>query len=97
MGLKFGKLDPTGAGPAEAYARTKAIVDKFQQRYGTLQCRDLTARFEDFASPERAHSCGEIVGFVFNELTDVLNAPDEKPEWRESWWKDYFARRDKIT
>lgn len=96
VGLKYGHLEPTGTAPRQAYARTKAIVDKFQQKYGTLNCRDLTGQFQDFASRERVYRCAEIVDFVFQELREVLSAPEERPEWQEGWWQDYLARRDKV-
>lgn len=96
VGLKYGHLEPTGTAPRPAYARTKAIVDKFQQKYGTLNCRDLTSQFQDFASRERVYRCAEIVDFVFNSLREVLAAPEERSEWAEAWWGDYLARRDKV-
>ncbi len=96
VGLKYGSLEPTGKAPGPAYARSKAIIDKFKQRFGSTQCSELTAPFADFASRERAYRCGEFVGFVLEELKKVLAAPEEDPEWRESWWEDYLTRRDKI-
>ncbi len=96
IGLKYGSLEPKGTAPGPAYARSKAIIDKFKKRFGSTQCRELTAPFDDFASPERAYQCGKFVEFVLDELKKILAAPGEEPEWRESWWEDYLTRRDKI-
>ena len=89
-------MEPTGTAPRQAYARTKAIIDKFQERYGTLDCRDLTGEFQDFASRDRVYRCAEILDFVFTELRDVLGTAEERPEWEASWWTDYLTRRDKV-
>lgn len=95
-GLKFGRLEPTGTAPRQAYARTKAILDRFRERFGTILCGDLTGQFQDFASRERVYRCAELVDFVFRELKEVLEAPEERPEWEEPWWQDYLTRRDKV-
>ena len=96
VGLKYGSLEPTGIAPGPAYARSKAITDKFEQRFGSTQCKELTAPFTDFGSRERAYQCGEFIEFVIEELKEVLFTPEEDPQWREPWWEDYLSRRDKI-
>ena len=97
VGLKFGTTEPTGRAPEHAYARTKAIMDRFKARFGSTQCGDLTGQFKDFGSRERAYMCGVFVDFISREIKDVLEAEEELPEWREDWWDDYLNRRDKIT
>ncbi len=97
IGLAYGSTEPTGTAPRPAYARTKAILDRFRERFGTTQCGDLTATWvDDFAHPDRAHRCGELVRFALEQLTDVAAHSEELPEWQEPWWDDYLSRRDKV-
>lgn len=96
VGLKFGDLTPVAKAAGPAYARTKAVVERFRERYGTVLCGELTGQFRDFASPERAYRCGEIVGFVSEQVKEILAGGEEQPGWREAWWEDYLSRRDKI-
>jgi hypothetical protein len=98
VGLKYGTLEPTGTAPRPAYARTKAIIDRFQERFGTTQCGDITRPWvDDFANPGRVHCCAELVAFVMEQLQEILKEPTERQEWEESWWEDYLTRRDKVT
>ena len=97
VGLTYGTTEPTGTAPRPAYARTKAVMDRFRERFGTTQCGGLTAPWvDDFANPERAHRCGELVRFTLEQLTDVLARPKVSPEWEEPWWDDYLRRRDTV-
>jgi hypothetical protein len=96
VGLKYGSLKPKGKAPGPAYARSKAILDRFKEAFGSTQCGALTAQFVDFGSPARAYRCGDFVGFVAEQLKEVLEAKEEDPQWREDWWEDYMTRRDKI-
>jgi|TARA_Y100000310_G_scaffold13267_1_gene13556 C_GCAxxG_C_C family probable redox protein len=98
MGLKFGTTEPTGTAPRPAYARTNAILERFRERFGTTQCGDLTAQWvDDFAHPDRAYKCGELVQFTLDQLRVVAAHTDESSDWEEAWWDDYLTRRDKIT
>jgi len=97
VGLKHGTTEPTGVAPRPAYARTKAIMDRFRERFGTTQCGELTAKWEnDFAHPARAYRCGELVQFTLEQILEVTSRSEESPEWQESWWDDYLTRRDKV-
>ena len=97
VGLAYGSTEPTGTAPRPAYARTKAIMDRFRERFGTIQCGELTDRWaNDFAHPERAYRCGELVRFALVQLTEVLAQSEESSEWQEAWWDDYLNRRDKV-
>ena len=97
VGLVHGSTEPTGTAPRPAYARTKAVLDAFRQRFGTLRCGELTAPWaHDFAHRDRAYRCGELVRFTLERLEEVLGAPQEAPEWQEGWWDDYLARRDRV-
>ena len=72
-------------------------MDRFRERFGTTQCGELTGKWaNDFANPERAYRCGELVDFTLQQLTDVLDRSDESSEWQESWWDGYLQRRDKV-
>lgn len=96
-GLLYGSLDPTGTAPRSAYARTKAVLDRFRENFGTTQCGELTSQWaHDFAHPDRAYRCGELVRFTLEQLIDVLGRPEEAPNWQEPWWNDYLSRRDKV-
>lgn len=97
VGLRFGSLEPTGKAPGPAYARTKAIMDRFKEQFGSTQCGMLTAQFVDFGSPARVYRCADFVGFVVDQLSEIIRAPHEDTHWREDWWEDYMSRRDKIT
>ncbi len=97
VGMKFGTTEPTGTAPRPAYARTKAVIDRFKERFGSTQCGDLTAQWQDdFAHPDRAHRCGDFVRFVLERVTEVAGQRDESPDWQEPWWDDYLNRRDKV-
>ncbi len=97
IGLAYGSTEPTGTAPRPAYARTKAILDRFRERFGTTQCGDLTAKWvDDFANPDRAHRCGELVRFTLEQLTDIAARSEESPEWQEPWWDEYLSKRDKV-
>ncbi len=97
VGLVHGSTDPTGTAPRPAYARTKAVLDRFRERFGTTQCGELTARWTNsFAHPERAYRCGELVRFTLEQVMEVLARSDESPEWQEAWWDDYLSRRDQV-
>lgn len=97
MGVTHGSTEPTGKAPGAAYARTKAVMDRFRKRFGTTQCGELTARWaDDFAHPDRAYRCGEIVRFTLEQVVEIAALPEELPDWKEDWWDDYLERRDKI-
>ncbi len=96
VGLKYGTLEPPGTAPRPAYARTKAVLDRFRARFGTIDCRDLTAQWPDFADRERVYRCSELVDFTVEQLRDVFAAERQLPEWEEDWWTNYLTRRDKI-
>lgn len=97
VGLKHGSTEPTGTAPREAYARTKAILDRFQARFGTTQCGDITAPWkDDFANRQRVYRCAELVRFTLEQLGDVLAEDKARPEWQEGWWQEYLSRRDKV-
>lgn len=97
VGLKHGSTDPTGTAPRPAYARTKAVMDRFREKFGSTQCGELTARWtDDFAHPDRAYRCGELVRYTLDQVTEVMASPEELPEWQEPWWNDYLNRRDKV-
>ncbi|MBI2887809.1 MAG: C_GCAxxG_C_C family protein [Chloroflexi bacterium] len=97
VGLVHGSTEPTGTAPRPAYARTKAVMDRFRECFGTTQCGDLTAPWvQNFAHPDRAYRCGELVRFTLEQLEEVLQRPEESPEWQEAWWADYLSRRDKV-
>ncbi len=97
VGLVHGSTDPTGTAPRPAYARTKAVMDRFRERFGTIQCGELTARWaDDFAHPERAYRCGELVRFTLDQVAEVAAHSEESPEWQEAWWDDYLSKRDKV-
>ena len=97
IGMVHGATDPTGTAPRPAYARTKAVLDRFRERFGTSQCGDLTAKWvDDFAHPDRAYRCGEFVRFALEQVIDVSGRSEVSPEWQEPWWDDYLNRRDKI-
>ncbi len=95
MGVIHGSTEPTGTAPRAAYARTKAVMDRFLRRFGTTQCGELTAQWtDDFAHPDRAYRCGEIVRFTLEQIVEVAALPEESPDWKEGWWDDYLERRD---
>ena len=97
VGLSYGTTEPTGTAPRPAYARTKGVLDGFQKRFGTTQCGDLTAQWvDDFANPDRAYMCGELVKYTLERLSTVLDSPQESPEWQDAWWSNYLDRRDKV-
>ena len=97
VGLKHGTTEPTGTAPRPAYARTKAVMDRFRDRFGTIECGDLTAKWaNDFAHPDRAYSCGELLRFTLERVMEVTARSEESPEWQEAWWDDYLNRRDKV-
>jgi hypothetical protein len=97
MGLAYGSTEPTGVAPRPAYARTKAVLDRFREQFGTTQCGDLTAQWvDDFAHPDRARRCGELVRFVLDQIMDIKARSEESPEWQDSWWDDYLNKRDKV-
>ncbi|MBI2846884.1 MAG: C_GCAxxG_C_C family protein [Chloroflexi bacterium] len=97
VGLKYGSVEPTGTAPRPAYSRTKAVLDRFQRRFGTTQCGDLTRPWaNDFANRERVHRCTELVRFTLEQLVEVLGQQTESVDWEEPWWDDYLNRRDKI-
>jgi C_GCAxxG_C_C family probable redox protein len=97
MGLAHGSTDPTGTAPRPAYARTKAVLDRFRDRFGTTQCGELTSRWtDDFAHPDHAYRCGELVGFTLEQVADIAGRSETSPEWEEAWWDDYLSRRDSV-
>ncbi len=97
VGLLYGSTEPTGTAPRPAYARTKAVMDRFRERFGSTQCGDLTAKWiNDFANPERAYRCGDFVRLALEQLTDIAARSEMSPEWQEPWWDDYLGRRDKV-
>lgn len=97
VGLEFGTTEPTGTAPRPAYARTKAVLDRFQERFGTTQCSELTSTWaDDFAHPDRARKCGDLVLFTMQQVTEISSQGEESANWQESWWDDYLNRRDKI-
>jgi C_GCAxxG_C_C family probable redox protein len=97
MGLAYGSTEPTGTAPRPAYARTKAVLDRFRKQFGTTQCGDLTAEWvDDFANPARARRCADLVRFVLDQIVDIRAKSDESPDWQEHWWDDYLSRRDKV-
>jgi len=97
VGLKYGTTEPTGTAPRSAYSRTKAIMDRFRQRFETTQCEELTADWaDDFAHPDRAYRCGDLVRFTLEQVEDVVARSEESPDWQEAWWDDYLDRRDKV-
>ena len=97
MGLAYGSTEPTGTAPRPAYARTKAVLDRFRKQFGTTQCGDLTAEWvDDFANPERPRRCAELVRFTLDQIMDIRAKSDESPDWQEHWWDDYLDKRDKV-
>lgn len=93
----YGSTEPTGIAPRPAYARTKAVMDRFRERFGTTQCGELTARWaHDFAHPERAYRCGDFVRLTLEQLTEIATRAEESADWQEPWWNDYLGRRDKV-
>lgn len=97
MGLRFGTTEPTGTAPRPAYARTKAVLDRFSSEFEATQCADLTAPWAgDFAHPDRAHRCGELVRFTLEQIAEIAGHPKESADWEDDWWDDYLTRRDKI-
>ncbi len=98
VGVVYGTTKPTGTAPRQAYARTKAMLDRFRSRFGTTQCGDLTRRWSwNFASRDRVYRCAELVRFTLEEIDDVLHCFEELPEWQEPWWDNYLTQRDKVT
>lgn len=97
VGLRFGSTQPTGVAPQEAYLGAKRVVDRFQQRFGSVQCGELTKPWEsNFANRERVYRCADFVAFVFEELRDVLSRESPDPSWSDPWWDDYLRRRDQV-
>ena len=97
VGMKHGTVEPTGTAPRPAYARTKAVLDRFRERFGTTQCGDLTREWvDDFANRDRVVRCSELLRFTLEQIADVVDRPDESDQWQESWWDDYLNRRDKV-
>ena len=51
---------------------------------------------DNFAHPDRAYMCGELVQFTLDQLPEVVAHDQESPGWEEAWRDDYLTRRDKI-
>lgn len=78
LGLKFGRRDLTGSRRG-SWSRMARLVERFERRYGTASCEELTGNFPiaEFASPGRIESCMDIIAFVTRETADLLSDPDD--------------------
>ena len=47
----------------EIYPLFANLIGEAEAKFGTVNCADLTAEFEDFGSPERKLHCQEIVAY----------------------------------
>ena len=62
----FAVLDPAERGRQlreEIYPLFADLIGEAEAKFGTVNCADLTAEFEDFGSPERKQHCQEIVSY----------------------------------
>lgn len=51
-------------GEGGIYSIFSSLVGEFEEKYGTLSCRELTDRFPDWHSRERKKNCQSIVGYA---------------------------------
>lgn len=72
LGTQKGRRDPFAIeDPAqrgrqlreEIYPLFADLIGEAEAKFGTVNCADLTAGFEDFGSPERKRHCQEIVAY----------------------------------
>jgi C_GCAxxG_C_C family probable redox protein len=47
----------------EIYPRFAALIGEAEKHFGTVNCAELTAGFEDFGSVERKRHCREIIAY----------------------------------
>ena len=76
VGIQYGR-DNNQDDIAEVNAKSAELYDRFQKKYRTLLCRELTKGFpmdnkEVFLSQERKELCAEIVRFVAGELAEIV-------------------------
>ena len=74
IGLKYGRVRGE-EDDALVCKKTAEFYDKFQEKFKTLQCKDITKEFRDkdaFMSKERKKFCAEIIDFTLEELEKEL-------------------------
>jgi C_GCAxxG_C_C family probable redox protein len=64
LGLKYGRTEPKAEMPSNSFLRSEGLHDYIKDKYGSTCCRVITAKFKDFASPERVEHCIGITGDV---------------------------------
>ncbi len=71
IGLKRGRTTPDGDRETSRDL-AKELLEKFEERYGSLDCGKLVEPFEDFSSKERSEFCRMMTQQVGDEMESML-------------------------